>query len=679
MKTNQLAIMLLLASNIAAAASTTTPSVLNSGVTTKNINSQVLPQNDFYDYMNGKWQLSAQIPADKSSWGSFSELIETTDKQLNSIMQELLADNNLAPNSEAQKMVFLYNSFMHESQLNQLGIQPLTPLLAKVAQVKSKSDIALLMAQLSQLGVTVPFDIAIHQDAKNSSIVVADLVQSGLGLPDRDYYLKPDDKNLAHIKRSYLDYITKMLQFSGDNNAAQNAQRIVDLETKLAQIQWSNVENRDPIKTYNKVGVSSLKLLAPNFAWDEYLTTTGLNGKVKYLIVSQPSFLREFNKLFYTTEIATWQLYFKWKIINSYAGYLSSDYDKTSFAFYGTVLSGTPKQLPRYKRGISLVNGSLGFALGKIYVKKYFPESSKAQMQQLVASLIHQYALSIKELDWMSGTTKLAALKKLQAMQLKIAYPTVWRDYSQLQISQDNLIGNLINISQFEYKRSIAKLNKPVDRSEWMMTPQTVNAYYNPEMNEIVFPAAILQAPFFSPKVDSAANYGGIGAVIGHEISHAFDDQGSKYDAQGNLRNWWTKKDQANFKQKTQQLVKQYSGYSPLAGYYVNGELTLGENIADNAGLAIAYKAYHLSLNGSTPPVIDGLTADQRFYANWAQVWRTKVREARMLSALKTDPHSPAKFRVNGTLSNQNGFYAAYGVKQGDGMYVAESNRVHLW
>ena len=653
---------------------------LSSGIITKNIDNQVRPQDDFYQYINGKWLSNAIIPADKASWGSFQELAETTNNHLNSIIQGLLTKNNsLEANSEAQQIVSLYTSFMDESSLNSLGISPLQPLFTKVDDIKSKQQLAGLIADFSKLGVTTPFDIAIHQDAKNSSVMVADLVQSGLGLPDRDYYLLNQDKNLAKIKQLYTKYVSTMLQLSGDKNASSNAVTIVDLETRLAQLHWSNVQNRDPIKTYNKIAITKLASLMPNFDWSSYLSVIQLQDRVDYVIVSQPSFFNGLDKLFLSEPLATWQLYFKWKILNSYAGYLSKEYSQNSFAFYGTVLSGTPKQLPRYKRAISLVNGSLGFALGKLYVAQYFPVASKKQMQILVDNVIKQYAISINELDWMGDKTKKEAMQKLRQMSLKIAYPQKWRDYASLQIKSNDLIGNLIRINQFEYERSINKLGKPVDKDEWMMTPQTVNAYYNPELNEIVFPAAILQPPFFSPNVDSAANYGGIGAVIGHEISHAFDDQGSQYDAKGNLRNWWTPVDRIKFSQKTQQLVKQYSSYSPLAGYYINGQLTLGENIADNSGLAIAYKAYHLSLNNQPSPVIDGLIGEQRFYAAWAQVWRGKVRDKQALMSLKTDPHSPTKFRANGTLSNQDGFYQAYKVTPTDKMYLAPDKRVHIW
>lgn len=648
-----------------------------SGINQDNMNRSVNPANDFYSYVNGKWLETAKIPEDKSSWGAFYELREKSIKQLYDLIVKLNAKSNLKV--EEQKISTMYASYMDEPQLNKLGITPLTPIFAKIDSIKDKSQLPELIAYLNQIGVNAPYDISIHQDAKDSTKMIADIGQSGLGLPDRDYYMDTADKNLAVIKDKYKHYIEEMLTLSGDKSAKTDAVNILNLESQLANIQWTKVENRDPVKTYNNVKLTHLNKIMPQYNWQQYLMAAGLKNKLTYLIISQPSYLQNLDKIIQKTPLTVWQSYFKWQVLNNYASLLSSNYAVKSFAFYGTTLRGIPQNSPRWKRGIGIVEGTLGFSLGKLYVEEYFPQANKIKMQALVKNLITEYNQSINSLDWMDAHTKLEAKKKLDTMMLKIAYPDKWRDYSKLVIKSDDLLGNVISSSMFEYQRSINKLGKPVERTEWGMTPQTVNAYYNPELNEIVFPAAILQPPFFNADADDAVNYGGIGAVIGHEISHAFDDQGSQYDEKGNLRNWWTPADHKKFKAKTTQLVSQYNAYSPVKGYNINGELTLGENIADNSGLAIAYKAYHLSLNGENAQVIDDMTGDQRFYSGWAQVWRSKTREAQEIMNLKTDPHSPAMFRCNGALSNQDGFYKAFNIESGNKMYFAPSHRVTIW
>jgi predicted metalloendopeptidase len=470
-----------------------------------------------------------------------------------------------------------------------------------------------------------------------------------------------------------------MLTMAGDKKAAAKAKAIVALETELAKVQWTKVENRDPIKAYNKEDLAKLDGLTPGYTWKPYLTEAGLDGKVTYVIVSQPSYLTGFAKVLKATPLNVWKDYFTWHVLSSNASYLGKAYSDENFAFYGTALNGVPQQQPRWKRAMGLEESAVGEGLGKLYVEQYFPPESKVRMEKLVANLLEAYRRSIDTLDWMSPETKKEAQAKLSTFMPKIGYPSKWRDYSTLSIDKGDLIGNARRASEFEYLRNINKLGQPIDRAEWGMTPQTVNAYYNPEMNEIVFPAAILQPPFFNAQADDAVNYGGIGAVIGHEISHGFDDQGAQYDGAGNLRDWWTKDDHARFAAKTKALVAQYSAYAPVPGYNVNGELTLGENIADNSGLAIAYKAYKLSLGGKEAPVIDGLTGDQRFYYGWVQVWRAKVRENAAIVRIKTDPHSPPRFRGNGTVKNQPGFYDAFGVKEGDAMYLPPDQRVIMW
>jgi predicted metalloendopeptidase len=469
---------------------------------------------------------------------------------------------------------------------------------------------------------------------------------------------------------------------AGDKVAATNAKDIVALETQLAKVQWTKVELRDPVKTYNKVEFPKLAGIAPSVDWSRYLTDTGVQGKTDYLVIGQPTYLRGFDQLLQKTPLSTWKTYFRWHLLSDFSPYLSKPFVDEHFAFYGTALRGIPENRPRWKRGITLIENSIGEGLGKLYVARYFPPESKARMDGLVKNLLAAYSADIDTLDWMTAETKQKARAKLAKFMPKIGYPDKWRDYSALQIDKSDLVGNVIRAQTFEYNRNLNKLGKPIDRSEWGMTPQTVNAYYNPEMNEIVFPAAILQQPFFDPKADDAAIYGGIGSIIGHEISHGFDDQGSQYDGDGNLLDapgWFTQADLDKFKEKGRALVAQYSAYEPIPGYHVNGELTLGENIADNAGLAISYKAYRLSLNGKEAPQIDGMTGDQRFFAGWAQAFRGKSRTDDEIVALKTDPHSPVAIRGTVPEMNQNAFFEAYAIKEGDKMYLAPEKRVTLW
>ena len=454
------------------------------------------------------------------------------------------------------------------------------------------------------------------------------------------------------------------------------------METDLAKVQWTKVENRDPVKTYNKVMFTKLGALAPGYDWKAYLVDAGVDGKTDYLVVSQPSYISAFNKILQKTPLPVWKTYFRWRLLNDRARFLSKSFVDENFAFYGTALRGIPQNRERWKRGIVLVESSVGESLGKLYVAQYFPPEAKARMDQLVQNLLAAYKADIDTLDWMSPETKQKAKEKLAKFTPKIGYPPKWRDYGALQIAKDDLAGNVARAQTFEYNRNVNKLGKPIDRDEWAMTPQTVNAYYNPELNEIVFPAAILQPPFFNAKADDAVNYGGIGGVIGHEISHGFDDEGSQYDGDGNLLSapgWFTKEDLDKFKAKTHALVEQYAAYEPVPGYHINGELTLGENIADNSGIAIAYKAYKLSLNGQQAAVLDGLTGDQRFYAGWAQVWRGKTRTNELVLRIKTDPHSPSEVRGTAPEMNQESFDEAYGVKDGDKMYLPPEKRVTLW
>jgi predicted metalloendopeptidase len=658
----------------------TAPPALLSGIDVQYIDDGVRAQDDFYKHVNGKWLASTEIPADKASYGSFDKLQDDSEAQLRSII-EGLQTSAAAKDADQQKIADLYASFMDEGALEGLGLTPLETEFAKVDAVKDRKEIAGLIAHFNQIGVGAPYSPGVHQDAKDSTKYVFDLGQDGLGMPDRDYYLLRGGK-MEEARKQYGQYVEKMLTLAGDKTAVKDAKDILGLETELAKVQWTRVENRDPVKTYNKYEFAKLAALAPGYDWKSYLVDSGVDGKTDYLVVSQPSYISGFNQLLQKTPLTVWKTYFRWRLLNDFAPYLSKNFVDENFAFNDTVLSGVPQNRPRWKRGIALVESSIGEGLGKIYVAQYFPPESKARMDRLVQNLLAAYKADIDTLDWMGPQTKQKAQEKLAKFTTKIGYPSKWRDYSALQIAKDDLVGNVIRAQTFEYNRNLNKLGKPIDRGEWTMTPQTINAYYNPEMNEIVFPAAILQPPFFNPKADDAVNYGGIGAVIGHEISHGFDDQGSQYDGNGNLLSapgWFTQEDLEKFKAKTHALVDQYAAYEPVPGYHVNGQLTLGENIADNSGMAIAYKAYKLSLGGREAPVIDGQSGDQRFYEGWAQVWRGKTRTDQLVVAIKTDPHSPLEIRGTVPEMNQAPFYEAFGIKEGDKMYLAPEKRVTLW
>jgi len=663
-----------------ATATASSPAVLVSGIISENMDKTVRVQDNFYQYVNGTWLKKTEIPADKSGWGAFYELRDSVLPRVRSLIEEADKDPNKKPGSEAQKIGDLYASFMNEQKLEELGLKPLDGEFAKIAALKDKKQLPEMFAHYNEVGVSVPFGSGVHLDNKDSTKYLIDFGQDGLGLPDRDYYLK-DDAKMKEARTKYVEHITKMLTMAGEKPAAAKAkaERIFKLETEIAKAQWTKVELRDPVKAYNKTELADLDKLTPDFSWKQYLTDAGLAGKMTYVNIGQPSYFKSFDKILKTTPLATWKDYFQWHVLSSAAPYLSKKFDEENFAFYSTALMGVPEQQPRWKRAVNLEEGAIGEGLGKLYVAKYFPPEYKAKMEKLVGNLLKAFDQSVDTLDWMGPETKKEAKAKLAAFTPKIGYPDKWRDYSALQITPDDLIGNVTRANVFEYNRNINKLGQPVDRGEWGMTPQTINAYYNPEMNEIVFPAAILQPPFFNAQADDAVNYGAIGAVIGHEISHGFDDQGSQYDGKGNLRDWWTKEDHEKFASKTAALVKQYSAYSPVPGYNVNGELTLGENIADNSGLAIALKAYKLSLGGQEAPVIDGMTGEQRFYLGFGQVWAGKMRDNAAIVRIKTDPHSPPQFRGNGTVKNQPGFYEAFGVKEGDAMYLPPDQRVIMW
>jgi putative endopeptidase len=651
---------------------------LRSGVDLQYVDGAVRAQDDAYQYLNGKWLRAFQLPPDKGAVGSFTAIEDATEEQLRGIVEGLNQTATQDADPDAKKLADLYASFMNEEQIEALGLKPLQEEFAAIDAIKDMNAISATIAHMNAIGAGAPYGLGINLDSRNSTQYAVILFQSGLGLPDRDYYLK-DDAKLKDARTGYRTHIEKMLSMAGDAKAAASAAAILNLETSLAKIQWTRVEERDPVKTYNKTAVSELSALMPGYDWPRYARSAGIEAKVDSVIVSEPSYFKALAKVMTGTPLPVWKAYFKWRVLSASAPYLSKAFVDERFAFTGGVLRGVPENQPRWKRGVALLDGSIGEALGKLYVAKYFPPQNKARMQALVRNLLEAYRRDIDTLDWMSAETKVGAQAKLAKMSPKIGYPDHWRDYGALKISRDDLRGNVVRATEFEYRRNLAKLGAPVDRGEWRMRPQTVNAYYNATSNEITFPAAILQPPFFDAAADDAANYGGIGAVIGHEMSHGFDDRGSQFDADGNLHDWFTKADHDKFAEKTKALIAQYNAYEPVPDYHVNGALTLGENIGDNSGLAIAYKAYRISLAGHEAPVIDGFSGDQRLYLGWVQVWRGKVREAETIQRIKTDPHSPPAVRGTAPLRNQDGFYAAFGLRQGDKMYLPPEQRVNIW
>ena len=651
---------------------------MKSGIDLRHLKPTVRPQDDLYRHVNGTWIDNAEIPADRSSDGAFYELYQSAEQHVREIIEELGASGG-TKGSVAQKIGDLYGSFMDEEKANALGISPIAKDLELALSVSDVNQFHKVLGDFESRGLGGVFYQYVTTDNMDSNTNIAYIGQSGLSLPDEAYYR---EEEFAEIRSAFVEHVTKMFTLAKIENPSAKADAILKLETEIASKHWDQVKDRDAVLTYNKMSFAELKASAPDFDWDTWLATSKVPGKVMAtVIVRQPSFftgLGEILKNFYSE---AWSAWLAWHLLSGTASYLSSEFVDESFAFYGTKLSGTPELKARWKRGVGLVEGSLGEAVGQIYVEKHFPPAAKTRMVELVANLIEAYRIDIAALTWMTSETKTKAFEKLDKFTPKIGYPDKWRDYSALDISRDDLIGNLARVTKFNQDYEFAKIGAPVDRTEWLMTPQTVNAYYMPGMNEIVFPAAILQPPFFDIGADDAANYGGIGAVIGHEIGHGFDDQGSKYDGDGNLNNWWTDLDREEFEKRADKLIAQYEELRPLEAQdvHVNGALTIGENIGDLGGLTIAYKAYQLSLNGKTPPVIDGLTGYQRFFMGWAQCWRQKMRAEEVRRRVATDQHSPDEFRCNQVVRNLNEFYEAFNLSEKDALYLPESERVRIW
>ena len=666
---------------LAAADTAGKPELGDFGVDLTAIDSSVKPGDDFFNYVNGTWVKKTEIPPERSSIGGFQLLVIRSEKRLQEIVADLQAKplDQLTP--EEKKLRLLYEAFVDQKQIEANGLTPAKADLARIGHVRTLTDVARIMAspRLSEASV---YNLSIGFDKKDSNAYSVVLSQGGLGMPDREYYLGAD-AGVAAAREAYKKYLVSTLNLAGVKNADKRAQAIFDVEAKIAQAHWSRADNRDEDKTYNPMTVTALKTLAPKFPWNAFLAEAGIPLKgpkgERVLVVTQKSAFPELAAIFAATPVAVWRDYLTVHYLHAFSAYLPKTFDDTDFAFYGGVLGGRTQQLDRATRGVHLLDGLLGEALGKVYVAKYFPPAAKQKAEELVANLLKTYDADIRTLPWMSEETRQKALEKLHKFTPHLAYPDKWLDYSAYAVAPGALLTDVQAGNVFEWNREVHRLDDPVDKNEWEITPQTVNAYYEPSLNEIVFPAAILQPPFFDPNADDAVNYGGIGAVIGHEISHGFDDQGAKYDGDGVLRNWWTDADRKNFKERTTALTKQFDSYEALPGLHLIGANTLGENIADLAGLTIALKAYHLSLGGKPAPVIDGLTGDQRFFLSFGQIWRSKYRDNALRTQVLSNEHSPGMFRAIGATRNIDAWYDAFGAKPGDKYYLPPDQRVRLW
>ncbi len=647
-----------------------------SGLDLPGFDTTVRPQDDLFRAANGTWIKTTEIPADKPEFGAFIQLRDLSDRQVRAIVDELATQAH-KPGSVAQKVGAFYASYLDTAAIDKAGLAPVKGLLAEIDAIKTPRQLAQWQGRV-QGRLDTPVPLWVDADFKQPTLNRALTWQGGLGLPDRDYYLKKDDERLAKARAAYAVYLKALATLAGEAQPDDVAARVLAIEQRIAELHWDNVDNRDPVKIYHPMTPAELARSAPGFDWAAYLQAAGLN-RVDRLSVSQPSAVTGIAKLFADLPLADWKLYFKLHSLDQAAPVLPQAFREARFAFRGTALTGATAEKPRWQLGITELNNALGEAVGQLYVARHFPPGHKARMQALVKNLLEAYRESIDGLAWMTPATKAQAQDKLSKYMTKIGYPDTWRDYSRLVVRPGDALGNLERAQRFEWERVAAKAGKKVDRRQWIMTPQTVNAYYNPSLNEIVFPAAILQPPFFDMAADDAVNYGAIGAVIGHEISHGFDDQGSQFDGDGMLRNWWSDADRKAFEAIGARLVAQYEGYEPLPGKHLNGKLTLGENIADLSGLQIAFKAYQRSLGGKPAPEIDGRSGAQRFFLGWAQAWRAKVREERSQQLLTVDPHSPPEFRANGAAVNHDGFHEAFGTKPGDKMFKPVEERIRIW
>lgn len=646
---------------------------MKSGIDTTYLDPAVRPQDDLFRHLNGKWLLSHEIPADRASDGVGYQLHEEAERQVRAIIEGQPAG------ADSQKIANLYQSFIDTTRIEALGISPISPYLARINRVSNSDDFLRTLGELELDGFGGLFSAAIYTDHMNSDANIIYLSQGGLSLPDESYYR---DEQYQEIRAAFILHVAKMFHLAGFSDGSEHAARILSLETQIANNHWDQVRDRDATLTYNKFTFSELATLSPGFDWKVWLEAGEIpHATFDTTVVREPDFFTGVGVLLANFDTDSWSSWLRWQVISGSAPYLNQDLVDQNFAFYGTTLSGTLQLRDRWKRAVSVVESAIGDAVGRIYVERHFPPAAKVAMEKLVQNLVQAYRISITNLEWMGQATKVMALEKLEKFTPKIGYPDRWRDYSKLEISATDLLGNMARIARFSRDYELAKIGAPVDRSEWYMTPQTVNAYYNPGMNEIVFPAAILQPPFFDLEADDAVNYGGIGAIIGHEIGHGFDDQGSKYDGNGNLNDWWTSGDRAEFEKRADALIAQYDALAPSEApdIRVNGALTVGENMGDLGGLSIAYKAYQLALNGSNAPILDTYTGSQRFFLAWAQAWRGKARPEAVRREVATDPHSPHEFRCNQIVKNLDEFYAAFGVTKEDGLYLAPEERVRIW
>jgi putative endopeptidase len=661
----------------------TTP-IKESGITISNMDLKVKPNDDFFRFVNGSWLDKTEIPADKTTWGSFHELRQNTDKDALEILKTAAKNPKYKSDTDQGKAIGLFNTIMDTVGRNKNGLTPLKPYLAKINAIKNVKDLVALLNEMEPIGSIGFIGVGISADAKNSNKNAIYVSPGIVGLPDRDYYVS-DDKDSKEKRDKYVLHIARMLGFLGEKPAVAklHAEKILALEITMSQPRFDRVERRDRRKSYNPMTVADLQKLTPSIQWNDYLANIGMK-KVDTLIVMQPKYMTALETIFKENKIEDWKAYLRWTLLNKSTGKLTTAIDDANFDFYGKTLTGAIKQRPRDERALQVVNGSIGEALGKLYVEKMFPAEAKVKAKKMIDNIIQAYRNRINNLPWMTAETKAKAIEKVNKINIKIGYPDKWKDYSALIIKNSTEGGtyfeNSLNLAHWSFQEDLDKLDKPVDKTEWHMSPQTVNAYYNPAYNEIVFPAAILQPPFYNYKADEAINYGGIGAVIGHEISHGFDDSGARYDADGNLKDWWTADDQKQFAALTGSLADQFSALEPLPGIHVDGKFTLGENIGDLGGVNAAYDGLQLFLkeNGN-PGLIDGYTPEQRFFISWATIWRTKSRDEAVKNQVKTDPHSPGMYRGYMPLLNIDAFYQAFNIKPGDGMYIDPEKRVKIW
>jgi len=655
-------------------ASTAARPALGLGIDTQHMNSDVRPQDDPYRFVNGSWLKTAEIPADKSDYGSFIELADRAEINLRQIIEEIAAGEH-PHGTEQQQLGDFYHAYMNTNLIEQQGTAPIDAELKRIAAISSHDDLIRYIGHLQRVEPANPFSIFVQPDLGDSSHYAVYVWQTGLGLPNREYYF---DEEFSEVRGKYVEYIADLLSLAGIANANDKANTIMALENRLAEAHWDKVRNRDPDETYNRYTISDANELTPGFDWGVFLRSAGIDDQQE-IILSQPSYFEEAARALSDEHLSTWKVYLSFKLLDGTAPYLTEDYVQLNFDFSERTLSGTEEIRQRWKRAVEDADYAIGEALGKVYVARHFPPEAKERMDEMIANLRMAFQISIDELEWMGPKTKEQAQEKLRKFTPKIGYPSRWRDYSSLEIRADDLVGNIQRATEFEFQRNVDKLGGPIDRSEWFMTPQTVNAYYDATMNEIVFPAGILSPPFFNVNSDDAANYGGIGAVIGHEFSHGFDDEGRKFDGDGNLRDWWTEEDNERFQVRAARLGEQYDSYNPIDDMNVNGEFTMGENIGDLAGVTMAYRAYRLSLNGEEAPIIDGYSGDQRFFMGWAQVWRRLYRDDELRRRLKVDPHSPSEYRANGAVINIDAFHEAFGTQPGDGMWKPVEERVRIW